>query len=547
MKLFIRNHSLYVFLIVLCIQFTVYLFLYNRAFAITPPNHVHTIHYLDAYYPDIIRQSKLGAWSIIDTHTTLPTPRVLSYFFFVFAGKIAAAFNIDPILMYEMTRVVGGIALLISTYWLITLLVPQPIQLLAVFFTMVFDTGPLWATLIQTPIWQWTAAMPDQMLIARHFGFPHHLWGEAFGLALICIVLTAIKKPSKLAPLLILILGFAGTSTSPPYFVIITVCLFAPWLLYAAMTRSLKRTFLPIILAIGAIAASGLFIKMQFAVGPPWNAFVAVEKQWWTTNEILIPFIQSFSLYYPFVAVLLPLAPLSWPKWSNSTRRAFVLTFCWSVLPIGLIYLSQQSWFPIANGRIASDLSPVPIGILSAIAVYTVYKREFFHRFIKTIILCLFVGLAGLSLFLSGIYIKQMMKDQDKAVYNEGYSFIYYQSTDLWNGIMALKNVPVYSHVLVNPRVGEILPAMLAVRAYQGNPHSFTDWFIRRGLSYVFYTGEMQKGDVRTLFKENNITYVFAGPEEKSALKTPTFYPDVLEIMYQNPEVTVYKVRISAR
>jgi hypothetical protein len=138
------------------------------------------------------------------------------------------------------------------------------------------------------------------------------------------------------------------------------------------------------------------------------------------------------------------------------------------------------------------------------------------------------------------------MRDQDRGVNGEGYSFIYYPTQNLWNGIMALKDVPPYSHVMTLPRVGETMPALLAVRAYQGAPHSFADWFERRGLSHVFYTGEMPHEELIDLLKKNKISYVFLGPEEKYPVKTVEFYPDVLEIIYQNPEVTIYKVKAGA-
>jgi hypothetical protein len=270
MKILTNPRHIFIgFLVIFFLHIALYLFLFTRADRITPPGHVHTIHPLDAYYPDVIRQSKLGAWSIIDTHTTLPTPRILSYFFFVAAGKVAAVFSIDPVVMYEITRFAGGIAVLVATYWLITLILPVPLQLVGLFFTMVFDTGPVWEAVMKTPIWQWTAASPGQILTARHFGFPHHLWGEAFGLALICMVIRAIKKPGHLTPLIIVFLGLASVSTSPPYPVILITCLFGPWLIWALITKNIKKTFPPIVLAVGAIIAGGLFIKLQFAKGPP--------------------------------------------------------------------------------------------------------------------------------------------------------------------------------------------------------------------------------------------------------------------------------------
>ncbi len=547
MESFIQKHRVgIVFLIILAIHVGLYIFLFERANWITPLGYVHTINQIDAYYPDVIRQSKLGAWSIVDSHTTLPTPHVLSYLFFVAAGKIAAVFSVDPVVMYEITRFTGAMAVLVSTYWLITLLLPQPLQIPAIFFTMLFETGPLWSGLLKTPIWLWTAAMPDQTLTAHLFGLPHHLWSEALGTALISVVLMAVKRPGRFLPVIIIVLGLASVSTDPTYPVIVASCVLGPWVVYAAFTKNLKRTIPPIMLAVGSILVGGLFIKMQFAKGPPWNTFVSVEKSWWTTGSILIPLIQSFELYYPFVIVLLGLIPFVWRTWTRNIRFAVILCLCWSVLPVGLIYLSGFSWFPIANGRLASDLSPVPIGILSALAVYTVYTSRVIQKYARVLLLVLFTAVACLSVNLSIIYFRQFVEQQDNEVWYEGYSYTYYQPKNLWNGIMALKGVPKYSHIMVLPRIGEIMPALLPVRTYQGSEHSFTDWSERRYLSNMFYSGEMAPSIIAQLFIENTISYVFQGPEEKEAEKTKTFYPDIFTIMYQNPDVTIYKVRANS-
>ena len=336
--------------------------------------------------------------------------------------------------------------------------------------------------------------------------------------------------------------------TSPTFSAILLLCVFVPWLIYAAATKTLKRSVLPIVLAITGIGIAALFTKTQLSADPSWNTAGAVEKTWWTTDYILRPFLQSYSLFYPFVAVLLLLTPFSWKRWSDGMRRTFILFLCWSVLPVGLIYLAALPWFPLSNGRIATDLSVVPIGILSTLVFYAAGQMGPLRRPLKHFVTGLFLAGTVLSIFLFVVYFKQISDDQDKAVFNKGGSWVEYPTVDLWNGIMALKNVPLWSHIMVNPRVADVLPVYLPVRVYQGSNalgESY-DWYVRRGLSYNFYTGEMSREDLRNLFTENAISYVFYGPEEQYAIKTPAFYPDVLEVVYQNQAVTIYKVRTSA-
>jgi uncharacterized membrane protein len=53
----------------------------------------------------------------------------------------------------------------------------------------------------------------------------------------------------------------------------------------------------------------------------------------------------------------------------------------------------------------------------------------------------------------------------------------------------------------------------------------------------------MEPDEVRKFLRTYAISYVFFGPEEQYSTLTPTLYPDVLDVIYQNPEVTVYKVK----
>jgi len=188
----------------------------------------------------------------------------------------------------------------------------------------------------------------------------------------------------------------------------------------------------------------------------------------------------------------------------------------------------------------------VPIGILSTIVFYAIGQMNWFRRPLKFFVTLLFCLITGASLFLSVVYFKQMIQNQNDNVYTGGNSWVEYPTINLWNGIMALKNVPLWSHILVNPPIGDLLPAYVPVRVYQGSTWEGYGWSERRALSWEFYTGEMSREDLRKFLIDNAISYMFYGPDEKLATKTPTLYPDILEVMYQNPEVTIYKVKTSA-
>jgi hypothetical protein len=537
-----KKKILVVFFLILFIQLGTYWYLHERANWITPPDHVHAIASYESNYPDFIRQSKLGAWALRDSWTTLPSPRIYTYLFYIAAGKITAMFNIDPVLMYELLRITGSIAVFTATYWLITLLLPITLHVPALVFTMLFETGPTWDSVLHLPLWQWTTTYFISPLLGRNFYIAHHLWAEALGLVLLSVIIRSIQKPSRFDALFVTVLTIAGCLTNPTYSTILVSCVFLPWILYALVTKTLKRTLIPIAFTVAAFVCVGLFTMSQFSSGPPWNTVTLTEKAWWTTREILLSYFQSYSLFFPFIALLYILAFFTWKQWSQSVRRTFILCTSWSFLPIILIILAKLPWTPMINGRIETDLTVVPFGILSALVFYAGGKITWLRISVKHLVNVLFIIVLGASLLLSVVYIQQTIQKQDVDVSSGTYSWVRYPTLDLWNGVMALKNVPVWSHIMDCPTISMIIPEYVPVRVYQTITSEGTDWTSRRQLSYLFFRGDMPRANLRKLFTDNAISYVFYGPEEATVTKTTTFYPDILTPIFTNPEVTIYKV-----
>lgn len=106
-----------------------------------------------------------------------------------------------------------------------------------------------------------------------------------------------------------------------------------------------------------------------------------------------------------------------------------------------------------------------------------------------------------------------------------------------------MKNLPQQSNVMVKEYFGEMLPAFGPVSVYIGGGHGFTDWLERRWIAEHFYKAQLSDKDARELLQKEHITHVFWGPDEKSFSNTTTLYPTILESIFTNSDVTVYKVK----
>lgn len=522
--------------IIISIQLTLFLYTSLRPNWIAPPGHTYTLLGGNFFYPNIIRQAKEGAWAIIDSHTTRPTPSVYGYVFFIAAGKVARVFHIDPILMYQITIVTGGIAFSIATYFLITLLLPIPLHVISLLFVLVLETAPRIRDIVSLPLPQWSATIEGQSAIARVFGLPHHVWGETLGLLLFSLIIISVKNMTLTSVVLIFILGFVGTNTLPSYFVILLSCVFIPWGLFSIYSKHWKQVIPPLIIAGLAILTGGMFVHFEFAKGAPWNAAVAVEKSWWTNEFVLIPFFQSLLLYYPFAFLGAILAPTFWKSMPLTLKRTFILALSWTVLPVFLILMSSLAWFPIANGRIASDISTFPMGVLAAIGVWALQKA-IKRPVVRQYVLAISLGvLFGISTMLTIIYTTRVIESQDAKAAS-------YPTTDTWRAMLSLQSIPQGSGVLVLPGYGEIIPGFSNTRVFIGGPHGFMDWIERRALAQQFYAGTMDPNAVKEFLITNDISYVFYGPDERAITTQSPLYPDLLTPVFQTNDTTVYKVK----
>jgi uncharacterized membrane protein len=95
---------------------------------------------------------------------------------------------------------------------------------------------------------------------------------------------------------------------------------------------------------------------------------------------------------------------------------------------------------------------------------------------------------------------------------------------------------------MVREMYGEMLPAFGPVSSFIGGAHGFPDWGQRQWITGYFYSGTITSEEARTILHDNNIQYVFWGSDEKNLTRTTTLYPDILQPIFKNNEVTIFKV-----
>jgi hypothetical protein len=284
------------------------------------------------------------------------------------------------------------------------------------------------------------------------------------------------------------------------------------------------------------IGIPNIISSHEYTKGQPWLNTVLDEKMWFSTEYIRMEYLSTYALFIPGIALLFLLFPIIWKKSDASLKRFIILMLSWFIAPLGLVALAKTTWFPIPNHRLTDNYSFLPAGILTGISVTTLISL-FSHRIWKTIIIIAtcFVFIVP-SFYLSNIYFNQILKQQ------EVIDIHVYPTTTIWKGLHFIDTLPKNSGILSREHFGELIPGFANVRVFVGGIHNYPDWLERQWLANRFFSGTLSTVEAKEFIENNDIDYVFFGPDEKAINTTGTLYPDILSPIYTTPDLIIYEV-----
>ncbi len=517
---------LYLTLILFILQLCLFLWITLRPFSMTPAGRSYYILHGQGAYTAYIRQAKEGVWKVTNPNTTRQNPAIYVQLLYVFLGKIAAVFSFDPVATFMVTRVVAGLFLFGATYWFITTMLPANLQLLAVIFTLGLEPGPLVSEIKN--IASILAARPvifsyfPQEVVLRHFGLPHHVLAEAFGVLLLGNVFLYGKNASWQRLAGIGILTLVSTLIMPAYTSVLIITAGVAWFVWSLIKGQTKK-ILPIVVTIFVcFAAAGLFTKLQMDSSTMWKYFHLDEKRWVTDAEIYINYVSSLLLYLPATLFL-------WISLRRAWDKTVVLCTAWVVGPLLYIPLTHLTIFPLANFRLVDGYAYVPAGILAAMGVREITRVA--GRNAAKIVVCIMLAA---SIFLTVSFTRKTFEDQQRIYTNV------YLLREEWDAIRYLSTVPKNSGVLVLKYIGEIIPVYASARVFLGETPGAIDWGERYVEAVRFYSGQLTDSQARNFLHNEHISYIYWGWDEKEYLKTPMLYPNVLAPVFQTPAVSIF-------
>lgn len=492
---------------------------------------------------DTILQSARGRWTVLVKYTTEEQPGTLIYPLYIFVGKIAGLFNINPVLMYHLTRFVMAYVFCFSVYYFISYVFTDRKKRLLAFFLVLYSAGFLTANGPNLPWWT------GGDVFRRAVFLPH---GVLKNVLLLLILVWMGKlfegKNSKyfvwsciggfflglLDPMNTMaiwgVLGVWLLGSQINFLVLAPRQLagvrlrhvpYGTWLraekTFVRLNRQDILYFLIYFLFSGAAL---LYTKIVFDV-TPWSVVREWEaKQIYSVNLLEYANHIGITFYFGILGVLLILR-----KYRNFQA------FCTVILTIPTIIFIVTN---IGSKVGLSGLRFFQIPVYVFLAMGTSYLAvEILKKKTLIIVFCAVILLISFPLY------KWSLNDQLNE-FKAHWGNIYVDKNVYDAGIWLKDHVPLDSNVMTDFMAGTTLVAISGNGVYIGHPVSTINFEAKKILTEKFYGGQMSKEEAKRVLIEGRINYVLGSWGEQNTLDSLK-YP-FLKKIYTGNNTAIYEV-----
>jgi hypothetical protein len=527
-------------LLLFIIQISIYLNITAAPYRIVPPGTTYNASWgYDAEYVSYIRQGALGYWSVQENRGTRPSPRVYAYPLFILLGKLSAVTGLNPMLVYQLSKIAGGICIFLTTYTLVKVLIPSAAQGIALLLMLGVEVGTYLPVLfsgqgVDSPLFGMSIAV-------RHFGLPHHTIGSSLAILFLLTYIFCIDRLTLRRGMGLAILGALSTAFVLPFVLIMSVTMGFSYGILSILRRRFRAYIVPTIIAALAVGLTAAFYRHQYTLGAPWNYMFIIEQYWYKDPEVIIRYLSSLAIYIPVFTISIICIPLYWKKLSWRLRELAILSAVWVVAPVVLIPLCRIISFPVANFRLIDMYTFIHEGLFATVGYCCFSGLLKPVRFKKILFLTVFALTVIPSVVLSVLYMNKVT-----SVMKSNVLFMYIPD-DIVSVIHELSKVPPGSGVLALEDFAEVIADWEPVRVFVGKTPGYPDYWEKIYLTQDFYKGTLPIEKARKFLYDNDISYIFYGPYERAYTSTPVLYPDILTQVALSQTTTLFKVNVSVK
>jgi hypothetical protein len=484
-----------------------------------------------------MRQGAAGGWLFRLDYTPEPHAGAYLFTFHLLLGKISAALNLAPVLVYHLARLIFGFILLLTIYAFIAAFVEAiPLRRFA-FLVAATGSGLGWLVtslgLVNRLGLPLDLYVPEAFFFLVLFHLPHLALAESLLLLSLLLTLHSWQSGSwgQSVGAGLALLGMALIAAF--YLAVFVLVLGLSWLWLAGLARFKRRAWprlgqliLPLLIA----APVPLYDAYVFTTNP-------ILKVWSQQNLILSPPFWHYLLAYGLLLVpavygakMLLARPAAGAApggdpFLNPRYRALSLVI-WSVSFPLLVYLPFNLQRRLVVGV------QLPLAILATVALLALFEaglRPGRRRLAQAATLFLLsltnlVLLAGSVLNLNGRYPPIFQPRAQLAAAQ-------------WLAQAGQGQV-----VLVAHETGNLLPAYANVRVFLGHGPETVFAETKQAQIRTFFAATTPDSWRIELLRQFEVHYLYYGPHEKGLGEFQPGQATYLEEVYQGDEVQIFRV-----
>jgi hypothetical protein len=503
-----------------------------------------------------MRQGWAGSWQFHLTYTPEPHDGApIIYFFYLGLGHVARWTGLPLILVYHAARLLGGLALLTTTFVFLARLTRDRREGRLAFWLVGTSAGLGWlgAALGAYPIDLW---VPEAFAFFSLLTNPHFPLAMALMLVIVASVIWPVRSLGR---------GLSQNSTEPgatpregfaPHFASALHLKSGTYSLWCWLVPGLAALGLVLVHPLGLIpvyvtlalylllrrwldlvwpmaellaAAGSVLFSVPVLLYGYWIYVTNPAMAGWAAQNLTpAPRVLDLALGYGLVGLL---AILGGVIVIRKRDRGGLALLAWSVGTLVLVYMP----FPLQR-RLLTGLG-VPLSVLAGIGL----NRWWLSRLTAErarLIAAATVGFSLLgNLFLLLVLSLGVLKSDRQA---DPFARLYLTQDEV-NAMQWLLAHAQGEVVLASPRTGALLPGRAGVRVFAGHPYETINAKVKQAQAEAFFRDELSDDEWQGLQDRYHIRFVFVGPTER-ALGGGAYLGE-MEPAFRVGEVTIYRSR----
>lgn len=503
--------------------------------------HIYTYDY--NVYLSKIRQGQEGRFTVVDKYDNHPQQRgVFLQIFYLYSGKVTKLLNLSPAAAYQIIRMSTSVIwimtiIFLNLYFLKNLSLANlgvTLSFLAASFPVFYQFQNQWWIKSYMDWWQ-------ELDVLKRVSFIPHDTANYIFIGIFTVLMSLIEKNKKYFTLLS-VLVFISVFIHPASSILFMIS----WVLYQSVrliwskpsTKSELSVVMKQTLVLFMMTLVPLFYIRQVTLTYPWKSLLDFDyyhRGNLDTKEYILALGPIF--FTGLAGALLVII---------KRRRELLGLVTWVVGAAVAIFLFK--FFPYQTElRFVQTANHIPLAILTAYLISYLIKKSkktisIYSIYITTIaIIVLGIAQTYYSLKAQYQFIEQRaLASLPMVPYPPQ---VMYPLTDFYNGLKWLDNNTDHSSVVLSKvTAGNYIPAYSGNFVYLGHGSETPHYDARVGSVDLFFSGTLSDSDAEKFLKNENITYVFYGPQEKeNNIEDIKKYP-FLKPVYQSNLVIIYKV-----